>query len=145
MPDADGTVTVERIADVTLSTADVKDLHNTPVTLIATPGAGFFVDVISVELLTTGDQAYDNVAAGEDFEIQYETAGDIANIETTGWIDQAGALGRFVRIGSGFPAHTSPRGVDEAVQIANSGAVFAAAGNHGLKVRVRYQVLSALT
>ena len=145
MPDADGTVTVERIADVTLSTADVKDLHNTPVTLIATPGGGYFIDVISVEMLTTGDTGYDNVAAGEDFEIEYATAGHIALVETTGWIDQAGALGRFVRIGSGLVAHGSPRGVNEVVRIANSGAVYAAAGNHGLKVRVRYQVLSALT
>ncbi len=136
---------VRAVASVTLTDTNVKDLHNTPVELIAAPAAGSYIVIEMIEFLTTGTVGYDGVAGGEDFTVQYSTAGaNIATAETTGWIDQASAAGRIVQ-----PAHLATAIVTPAtatnVTIKNSGAVFVAAGNHGLKIKCYYRVLTALT
>lgn len=153
LPTAAGTIAltsdigadVRAVANVTLLAAAVQDLHNTPVELIAAPAAGTYIAIEMIELLTTGTVGYDGVAGGEDFTIQYSTAGvNIATVETTGWIDQAAAAGRVVA-----PTHLATAIARPAtatnVTIKNSGAVFAAAGDHGLKVRCYYRVLTVLT
>lgn len=135
-------VTAETVATtVVIATADVKTLHTTPVDLVAAPGAGTYIDVIQVEALTTGTTGYDDVAAGEDLTIQHDgSTTPMATLETTGWLDQNTAALCVAR-----PQPSYRPLIATKVTIKNSGAVFSAAGDHGLKVRVRYRVLTALT
>ena len=130
------------IVAVTLSVSQLKALNTTPITLVAAPAAGKYIVVEAIEMLTTGTVGYDGVATGEDLTVQYGTAGDtIATAETTGWLDSATAAGRLI-VPAVSTAIAPPTA--QAVSIKNSGAIFAAAGNHGLKVSVRYRVVTAL-
>jgi hypothetical protein len=135
-------VTAETVATtVVLTDAQVKDLHNTPIDLVAAPAAGTYIDVIQVEAISTGTAGYDNVAVGEDLTIQHDgSTTPMVTLETTGWLDQNTAA-----LKAAHPATSYTPIVATKVTIKNSGAVFAAAGDHGLKVRVRYRTLTALT
>jgi hypothetical protein len=132
---------VRATASVTLTDAQVKDLHNTPIDLIAAPAAGSYIQLEAIELLTTGTTGYDNVAAGEDFTVQYDGGSALMTIETTGWIDQNAVAARFAT--NSYATAAAPVKATK-ITIKNSGAVFAAAGDHGLKVKCYYRVLTAL-
>ncbi len=83
----------------TIATADVKTLNASPVVMIAAPGATLAVVIDNVYLFYDYDStAYDGIAAGEDFLIEYVNSGtDILIIETTAFMDQAGDEARFAK------------------------------------------------
>ncbi len=76
---------------VTLTNANIKALRATPITLVAAPGAGYYLELISVTLLLNYGTNVLTCGAADDLVIQYGTTGvDVtASIETTGFIDQA--------------------------------------------------------
>lgn len=77
------------VASGTLTTAQVKTLNATPITLIAAPAAGYYVVVDEVELFMDYGSAQYAADAGEDFTIEYGTSGtDIITIDN----DEDGAL-----------------------------------------------------
>lgn len=84
---------------VTISTGEVLALAATPKVLVAAPGANKFIAVQSVTLAVDyATTVYDGVDAAEDFSIQY-IGGSVKvtqDIESTGFIDQAGDELRFI-------------------------------------------------
>lgn len=134
-----------REATVEIATADVLDLFDTPITLVAAPGAGLYNEFVSATLwLDYNSIAYDGVAAGEDLIISYTNgAGRLcASQETTGFIDQANDEQRLVM--------AQPIAVNGTVQdfipVANAALVISlltaeiATGNSPLKVKTLYRV-----
>ena len=72
---------VLRSVDVTLTTAQVKALFATPVTVVAAPGAGLANVLHSVvAFLDFNTAAYDGIAAGEDFVLKYTNAAGLTLI-----------------------------------------------------------------
>jgi len=75
---------------VTIANADIKTLRATPVTLVAAPGVGYYVELVSATLILNYSTAVFTESA-DNLVIQYNTSGldATAAIETTGFIDQA--------------------------------------------------------
>lgn len=76
---------------VTLTAAQVKALNATPITLVAAPGAGYFIEPVSLlARLIYGTVAYDGIAAGEDLSFKWANASGaqmLTAIEATGFLD----------------------------------------------------------
>jgi hypothetical protein len=127
---------------VTLTSAQVKTLNATPVSIVAAPGAGKYIQVEQIEILPTGTTGYDGVASGEDLLFYHETGSTLLTFETTGWLDQ-----NTPALRTALPAVVAITPLTNKALMAtiSSGEIFAAAGNHGLKIKVRYKVYTALT
>ncbi len=76
---------------VTLTNANIKALRATPITLVAAPGAGYYLELVSATLILNYGTNVLTCGAADDLVVQYGTTGvDVtASIETTGFIDQA--------------------------------------------------------
>lgn len=88
------------VASGTLTTAQVKALNATPITLIAAPAAGYYVVVDEVELFIDYGSAQYAADAGEDFTIEYATSGaDIITIDNDedGFLLGAADARRFIK------------------------------------------------
>jgi hypothetical protein len=87
--------------DVTIATADVLTLNATPVVLTSAPGAANFIKFNGALIwYDYNSAAYAGIAAGENLEIEYETAGTaIATVETVGFLDQTADEFRWVEPG----------------------------------------------
>lgn len=87
---------------IALSNADLDALNGTPKVLVASPGAGYWIEVVSVKLIH--NYAGTNVwtETDDNLVVQYTTSGDdiTAAIEMTGFIDQAADMIMTV-----FPVH----------------------------------------
>lgn len=129
-----------RKASVTIAAAAVRTLNATPVTLVAAPGSGKFIEVESIHAwLDYGTAGYDAVAAGDDLAFKYSNAsgakiaGDIAG---AGFGDQT------------TDQHRISQPLSDATPVANVpmvahilvGEWYAAAGDSALKIEVLYRV-----
>ncbi len=77
-------------ATVTLTNAQVKLLRGTPITLVAAPGAGYFLEFVSAELFFDRTAVYTESA--DNLAIKYtDGSGQAASedIEATGFLDAA--------------------------------------------------------
>lgn len=83
----------EKVAEVTLSSAEVLALNATPITVLAAPAAGFANIIKRVTATKAAGTAYAGVAVGEDIAIRYTNAsGSIAaTLEATGFLDSTSA------------------------------------------------------
>lgn len=126
--------------DVTIATAEVLALNATPIELVAAPGAGLALIYQGAQFfLDYATTAYDGVASGEDLSVKYTNASgaEVAQIETTGFIDQGADELRY-----SFPISTA------AIEpVANAALVLhllvgeIATGDSPLKARVYYKVV----
>lgn len=133
-------VGILKVADKIVTTGEILALNATPISLVAAPGAGKYLELVAAYLfLDYNSAAYNGIAAGEDLTIKYTNAsGTIAStIEATGFLDAtADALA--------IAAPTS--GV---VAVANAALVLhlltgeIATGNSPLKVRTIYREVRA--
>ena len=85
--------------DTTITSPQVLALNATPRQVIAAPGAGLAIVLEDAQLYKSAGVAYAGIAAGEDLAFKYtDGAGlQIAQVETTGFLDQATAQHRHVR------------------------------------------------
>lgn len=86
------------ITEVTLTTAQVKALYATPITVLAAPGAGKAHIILGVVAhLDYNSAAYDGIAGGEDLTLKYTDANGTALVkfETTGFLDQTSDQVRY--------------------------------------------------
>lgn len=124
-------------ADVLVTTGQVLALNATPKTLVAAPGAGYYLEFVRAYIfLDFNATAYGGIAAGEDLSIKYTDGSGAkasADIEATGFLDAtADAL---------VMAHPA----DAPVCVANAALVLhlltgeVATGDSPLKVRVLYR------
>ena len=107
---------------VELSNADIKALRATKKELVATPGAGYFVEVVSVALiLDYGTNVLSE--SGDDLVVEYATSGDdiTAAIEMTGFIDQVADTVMIVGPTNPLAANAAADMASNAVQLFNTG------------------------
>lgn len=137
---ADLAVSVEKYANVTLTSAQVKALKATPITLVAAPGADLAVVPIAVNIVVNygGTNAFTEDA--DDLSIGYATSGEIKEIESTGLIDQTNDEWRYITFEH---AETFIPVENEAVVITNLDDEIAgnAAGDNTVLVRLYYRVV----
>lgn len=110
---------VQRVASVTVTSAEVLALNATPVSLIAAPGANKALIFEGAVLFKAAGTAYAAVAAGEDLAIKYtDASGDeVGQAEMTGFADQTTAQVRYIR------PHTAASGVSDITPVANAALV----------------------
>jgi hypothetical protein len=133
-----GGLTTNKVATVTVPSAQVLALFATPRTIIAAPGANLAIVPHLVAIRHAGGTAYAGVAAGEDLVLKYTDASGGTcsdNIETTGFIDQTGAQ---IRVAS-VPTNITPVANAAVVLHLLSGEV--TTGNFDLIVRVWYEII----
>lgn len=85
-------------ASVTVSSAEILALNAAPKTLVAAPGAGKALILQGAYLfMDYATTAYDGIAAAEDLSIKYTDGSgvEVAQIETTGFLDQANDERRY--------------------------------------------------
>lgn len=83
-------------ADVALTSANVKALKATPITLVAAPGADKAIvpEAIAIVVNYGGTNAF--TEADDDLSIGYSGGAEIAEIESTGLIDQTNDEWRYI-------------------------------------------------
>jgi hypothetical protein len=136
----------ERVADKTITSAQVLALNATPITLVAAPGADKAIIFEGAVLATAGGTAYGGIAATEDFAFRYTNGSgiDVGHAEATGWLDQTTAQVRYCRPQTGAVAEGT---ISDFVPVANAALVAHMAvgeittGNYDIRVRVYYRVV----
>jgi hypothetical protein len=130
---------------VTISTAQIKALAGTPITLVSAR-SGAWLEPVSVVLMYDYDTAaFDDAAADGNIIIEYSGGTDLAAaIEADGFIDAAADIGRYLGGATNFtyPAITDDiMDVDgEAIRITNDGAEYTGTGGGELDVKITYYV-----
>lgn len=127
-------------AEVTLTTAQVKALNATPITLVAAPGAGkAIVPTLITAFLDWNAAAYDGIAAGEDLVVRYTdgSGAAVATIEATGFLDATADAVRWA-----LPTSTAAfTPVANSPIVAHMATGEIATGDSPLKVRVDYKII----
>ena len=107
---------------VELTNANIKALRATHKTIVAAPGAGKFVEVVSVVLIL--DYGAEVLTESTDnLVVQYATSGDdiTAAIEMTGYIDQAADTVMIVNPANPQAANAASDMANNAVELFNTG------------------------
>lgn len=132
-------VSIPMTATVEILAAAVATLNATPVTLIAAPGAGYYVDVHRIHwMLDHQGVDYDAAAAGEDLAVSYtNAAGDevVSRVDHSGFGDASA------------DAHAIVQAID-CVPVANAAVVahllvgewYGAAGDGNLQAQIDYTI-----
>lgn len=110
---------VQRVASVTVTSAEVLALNATPISLVAAPGAGKALIFEGAVIFKAAGTAYAAVAAGEDLAIKYTDASglEVGQAEMTGFADQTTAQFRYIR------PHTAASGISSIAAVANAALV----------------------
>lgn len=142
--DASGNDTQLRYARVSLTNAQVLQLHLTPVTIVAAPGAGKYIDVIGGQVIFDRTAAY-TAGASDDLRLYYTSraTGPAASgvIETT-TPDLLDATADVIVNFAGAVVDTNPPTTDAAVVLQNTSGVAFGSGNasNALIVVVLYRI-----
>jgi hypothetical protein len=139
----------ESIAIVDLTNANLKDLADTAVTLVAAPGAGKFLEFCGASLwLDYGSNALTEPSSPDDLRISYTNdagAAASADIVASGFITATADTGAFaIPVSLAGTAATSL--VNKALVLVNTGADYGgnAANDTVMRVIVRYRIHSGL-
>lgn len=138
----------ERTAIVPVATADILALHTTPKELVPAPGAGFYLEPISITLKSNfGTVALDDANGQGDLRFKYSGGTVIATQEADGVVDvAAGSVYRHIREAApGAIQDMVP--ANEAIQLDNDGTGTGAFTDPGgadttMELHVRYRVRS---
>ena len=135
---------IERVTTVTVTSAEVLALNATPIELVPAPGVGKALIFEGAQLhLDYNAAAYAGVAVGEDLSIEYSGGLQIAEIETTGFLDQTADQYRWA-----YPAATLGATVASVTPVANVGLDLSLligeviTGDSPLIVEVRYRTVT---
>jgi hypothetical protein len=128
---------------VTLTNAQVKTLYSAPVSVIAAPGAGKFIQIVDVQgKLNYATAGFDAVGTGDDLVLKYTNAsgGTAATLETTGWLD---ATADAYQLGI---AASTVKPVANAAVVAHilAGEIFTSAGGGSVTLKIKYRVIDAI-
>ena len=142
-----------KFKDTQLTDTNILALAATPITVVASPGAGLAIVVHSVYLhLDVGAGAYDDVAADGTLGLIYDSGADQSagfTMESDTFIDSASDVGRFAVNGydavAGASLAVTPIAA-KAIQLNNDGTEFTTVSNdtstNTLSVRVWYSVVA---
>lgn len=137
--------TREYEATVTITAAQLRTLNATPITVIAAPGAGKYIDVICCHwFLDYGGVQMDAAAAGDTLVLKYTNGSGTAITDAVAGDTIGGATADY---------HTSVIRVPELIPVTNAlvcahintGEWYAAAGTSELKALVRYRIITQPT
>ena len=132
--------TVMKFADVKLTSAEVKALKATPITLIAAPGADLAVVPISavIHLSYGGTNVF--TETDDDLSIGWAGGAELHEIETTGFIDQGNDETRYITFER---AETFEPSENTAVVITNLDNEIAgnAANDNEIHIRIYYRTI----
>ncbi|MCC6314211.1 MAG: DUF2190 family protein [Thermomicrobiales bacterium] len=135
--------TVINFAEVTLTSAQVKALKATPISLVAAPGANLAIVPVAINLVVNygGTNAFTESA--DDLSICYATtpgSNEIKEIESTGLVDQTNDEWRYITFEH---AETFIPVENDAVVITNLDDEIAgnAGGDNTIAVRLYYRVV----
>lgn len=136
-----GTSEILKKTSVTLTSAQVKALKATPITLVAAPGADKAVVPVAVNIVVNygGTNAFTESA--DDFSIGYAAGAEIKEIESTGFIDQTNDEWRYITFEH---AETFIPEENVAVVITNLDDEIAgnAAGDNSVLVELFYRIVA---
>lgn len=128
---------------VEISNAELKDLVANPKTLVASPGANKFVELVNAVLILDYGSEVLTVNAGDNLVIQYNTSGQDATaaIETDGFLTAAADTVCFVNA-AGIATVPAANVVDKALELFNVGVDFGgnASADTTLTVKVSYRI-----
>ena len=125
-----------------VTSAQVLALFATPQTIVASPGDGYYIELVSATIYKAAGTAYAGVAAGEDLFFGLGSSSiEVARVETTGFVDQTTAQTRHIngRAGTAAVADFSPTGTGMALVMGLLVGEITT-GDSDLKVEVRYRV-----
>lgn len=126
------------LSTTTIPFASVRTLNATPVTVVSAPGAGKYIEVVSIQvMLDYGSAAYDSIGS-EPLTFKYTNASGAKvsdDITASGF---AGATADAYRVVRGISV--TPVGNAAVVAHIETGEWYSAAGNSPLKVAVLYRV-----
>lgn len=137
---------VIRVADVTLTAAQILALNATPITIVAAPGAGFMnIPIGFLCFFNHVTTEFSGVAAGEDLAFKYTDGSgtQICAVETTSWLNVAADSYRYLTpqfAATGTPGGFAP--VANAAIVAQLLTGEFAAGDGTIRVIVPYITLS---
>jgi len=133
-------------ASITLSSAQTQSLKGSPVTLVAAPGAGNCLSVLSAVLQYKAGSAPYAVSGGGHFSLLFGSAPgasgpvESSDLSATGFIDQAQNQIRIPRLSAMANAQS---GVENAaLAISNDGDAEWSAGNGTVTITVYYTVVA---
>lgn len=140
-PITGSTTSIPRSALVT--SAQLLAMFATPVSVIPSPGAGLAIVLESGTIHKPAGTAYGGIAVGEDLTFKYtDQAGlEVAQIETTGFLDQATAQTRT------FKTFGAASLISSITPVANAAIVIALlageiiTGTSALHVRLNYRIV----
>ncbi len=124
----------------TIAAAQVRTLNASPVTMVAAPGAGKYIEVERIHWwLDYGTAAYDAAASGDTLEAKYTNGSGAAVVDAVA----GNAIGS-----ASADYHTVVRAVPEVVPVVNAAIVahintgewYVAAGDSALKYEISYRV-----
>jgi hypothetical protein len=135
-----------RRAAGTISSAQLLALNATPITLVAAPGAGSYLDFVSGRFYKPAGTAYADIAAGDDIAIKYTNGSgeEVARVECTGFLDQTTAQGRNVQGPGAKDAVADYTPVDNAALVAHMLTGEVTTGNSPLHFEIFYQVKTTI-
>jgi len=126
----------------TLTTAQMLDLQDTPITLIAAQGANTIIEVVSaIFTYDYATAAFTVSNADDDMTIEYADGTDIDIVEATGFIDQADDEMRYMLTGLATDADLGGA-INQAVRITNAGTAEFTNGGGEVDIRLIYRVFS---
>lgn len=132
---------ITRWVVVALTNAQMLDLADTPVELIAAPGAGKMIEVVSAVFLFDYTAVY-TVTAGDDLCINYENEAGmtVATGEATGFVDQTADCALIVnRAANVVPTKTVSE--NKAIILCNEGTDFGGGNaSNAVRVKLAYRV-----
>lgn len=137
--DANGSL--QRYADVVITSAQLLALNATPRQLVAAPGAGRALIFEGAILHKPAGTAYAGIAAGEDLSIKYTDASgaEVGQCEATDFLDQTTAQTRYVRATTAASANTALTPVANAALVLHLLVGEITTGDSTLNVRVFYR------
>lgn len=122
--------------ELQIEPADLLTLNTAPISVLAAPGAGKFLEVLSMELFIDYETtAYTSV---NDLVLEYSTSGHIFQITAAGFLDQTSDK----RLIASSPGELAP-GLDESVQLKMLTGN-PSSGDSPLKLRICYRIKDAL-
>ena len=134
-----------KFVDVTITSAELLALNATPKQILAAPGAAYANVLVDVVAYKAAGTAYAGIEAGEDLSIKYTNSSglEVAEIETTGFLDQATAQLRYAK------SFSAASGISSITPVANAALIMMllsgeiTTGNSDLKLRVYYRTIPA--
>lgn len=140
----DGKLAISRgFKDVKVTSAELLALNATPKQIVAAPGANKALVFEGAVFYKPAGTAYAGVAVGEDLSVKYtdSSGAELAQCETTGFLDQATAQSRYVREQAAASGNSAITPVANAALVLHMLAGEITTGDSDLYVRVYFAIV----